>query len=119
MPRANLKPRTVRARELRLFATDAERALWSHLRNRQLEGCKFRRQAPIDRFIADFACLERKLVIELDGGQHVDQVRYDTARTKVLETAGWTVLRFWNHEVLQSREGVLMAIRAALIAAAP
>jgi very-short-patch-repair endonuclease len=117
--RANLKLRTVRARELRQFATDAEQQLWSHLRNRQLEGCKFRRQVPIDRFIADFACLERKLVIELDGGQHAEQARYDRARTGVLEAAGWTVHRFWNHEVLQNVEGVLIAIIAALDTATP
>ena len=115
----NLKSRTLRARELRRFATDAERVLWSHLRNRQLEGCKFRRQVPIDRFIADFACLERRLVIELDGGQHVEQARYDKARTGVLEAAGWTVLRFWNHEVLQNVEGVLVAVIAAIGTAAP
>ena len=119
MARANLKARTVRARELRRFATDAERALWSHLRNRQVEGCKFRRQAPIDRFIADFACLERRLVIELDGGQHAEQTHYDGMRTQALEAAGWTVLRFWNHEVLQNVEGVLIAIVAALDTAAP
>ena len=119
MARANLKPRTVRARELRRFATDAERLLWAHLRNRQLEGCKFRRQVPIDRYIADFACLERKLVIELDGGQHAERACYDGARTDVLESAGWTVLRFWNHAVLQNLEGVLIDIIAALGAAAP
>jgi very-short-patch-repair endonuclease len=119
MARDNLKPRALRARELRRFATDAERALWARLRNRQLEGCKFRRQVPIDRFIADFACLERKLVVELDGGQHADQVRYGAARTQVLETAGWIVLRFWNHQVLQSPEGVIARIRAALDLAMP
>ncbi|HXQ10612.1 MAG TPA: DUF559 domain-containing protein [Caulobacteraceae bacterium] len=118
MARASLKPRTLRARELRRFATDAEHVLWSRLRNRQLEGCKFRRQAPIGRFIADFACLERRLVIELDGGQHAEQTRYDGMRTQALEAAGWTVLRFWNHEVLQNVEGVLIAVIAALNAAA-
>ena len=119
MARNNLKSRTLRARELRRFATDAERVLWSRLRSRQLEGCKFRRQAPIGRFIADFACLERRLVIELDGGQHAEQVRYDDARTEVLEAAGWTVLRFWNHEVLQNTQGVVDDIWAALRRAAP
>jgi len=117
--RANLKPRTLRARELRQFSTDAERVLWSHLRNRQLEGCKFRRQVPIDRFIADFACLERKLVIELDGGQHAEQAEREVARTAALEAAGWTVLRFWNHEVFENLEGVLIAVIAALNTAAP
>jgi very-short-patch-repair endonuclease len=116
---ANLKSRTLRARELRQFATGAERVLWLHLRNRQLEGCKFRRQAPIGRFIADFACLERKLVIELDGGQHAEQAERDAARTDALEAAGWIVLRFWNHEVLQNVEGVLIAVIAALDTAAP
>jgi very-short-patch-repair endonuclease len=88
------------ARELRNSATDAERVLWQHLRARRLSGLKFRRQYPIAGYIADFVCVEVKLVIELDGGQHVDQQAYDAERTRKLETNGYRVLRFWNDDVL-------------------
>jgi very-short-patch-repair endonuclease len=84
-----------RARSLRLSSTDAERRLWRALRDRQLEGYKFRRQRPIGPFIADFVCLERLLIIELDGSQHADS-NYDDARTAWLEQHGWCVLRFWG-----------------------
>jgi very-short-patch-repair endonuclease len=93
MERANLKPRTERARELRQTSTVAERKLWSLVRNRKIAGCKFRRQVPIDRYFADFACLEARLIVELDGDHHADQVDYDAGRTEALEAAGWTVLR--------------------------
>lgn len=85
-----------RARELRSGMTDAERAPWRHLRARQLQGWKFRRQYPIAGFIADFACVEASLVIELDGGQHVEQVDYDRMRADRLNDAGYRVLRFWK-----------------------
>ncbi|HEX4199145.1 MAG TPA: endonuclease domain-containing protein [Caulobacteraceae bacterium] len=114
-----LKPRTQRARELRQASTEAERKLWSLVRNRKIAGCKFRRQVPIDRYFADFACLEARLIVELDGGQHAEQVVYDTSRTQALEAAGWTVLRFWNRRVLENPEGVAMAIRSALESARP
>jgi len=114
MVRANLKPSTARARELRQSSTDAEKALWAIVRNRKVAGCKFRRQVPIDRFFADFACLEAKLIVELDGGQHGEQAGYDAARTEVLEAHGWVVLRFWNTQVLKNPEGVARAIREAL-----
>jgi len=119
MERANLKPRTERARELRQASTIAERKLWSLVRNRKVAGCKFRRQVPIDRYFADFACLEARLIVELDGDQHAEQVAYDAARTEALEAAGWTVLRFWNGKVLTNPAGVAMAIRAALQLAKP
>jgi very-short-patch-repair endonuclease len=119
MARANLKPRTARARELRQTSTEAEKALWSLVRNRKIAGCKFRRQVPIDRFFADFACVERRLIVELDGGQHADQAAYDAARTEALEAAGWTVLRFWNSQLLQHPEGVARAIHQALDLARP
>ena len=119
MERANLKPRTLRARELRQTSTEAERKLWSLVRNRKIAGCKFRRQVPIDRYFADFACLEARLIVELDGGQHAEQVAYDAGRTKDLEACGWTVLRFWNRRVLENPEGVAMAIRSALESARP
>ena len=90
----------VRARALRKSATDAESVLWSRLRNRQLLQLKFRRQRPIGMYIADFACLEIGLVIELDGGQHVDQIVYDGKRAEDMKALGFETLRFWNNEVL-------------------
>jgi very-short-patch-repair endonuclease len=105
------KPRplsTTRARDLRKSGTKAERALWAQLRDRQLHGHKFRRQQPIGPYIVDFLCLEQKLVVEVDGGQHVPEV--DERRTAFLERAGYRVLRFWNAEVLDSMDGVLQTI---------
>jgi very-short-patch-repair endonuclease len=93
-----------RARELRNNATDAERALWRQLRLWQLEGFKFRRQQPLGRFIVDFVCLEKRVVIELDGGQHAEQKEYDAERDAWLRAEGFKVLRFWNNEVLKSIE---------------
>ncbi|WP_146910380.1 endonuclease domain-containing protein [Arenimonas daejeonensis] len=98
------------ARTLRNSSTDAERRLWRHLRNRQLLGLRFRRQHPIVGFIADFACVEARLVIELDGGQHADAREYDLRRTEILEGAGYRVLRFWNHDVLLKTDDVLAEI---------
>ena len=86
--------------------TDAEKALWKVLRSRQVSGLKFRRQHPFGDFILDFVCLENKLVIEVDGGQHGEQVKYDDIRSKNLTKAGFRVLRFWNTEVLQEIEAV-------------
>ena len=98
----DLKPRTLRARELRRNQTDAERRLWGMLCNRQIGGFKFRRQVPIDRYFADFACVEARLIVELDGGQHGGQQEaYDAERTRVLEACGWRVVRFWNHQLLE------------------
>ena len=108
------KPRTTRARTLRREQTDAERKLWAMVRNRQLGGCKFRRQVAIDRYFADFACVEAKLVVELDGGQHADQAGYDAERAQAIEACGWRVIRLWNHDVLVESEGVTAAILAAL-----
>jgi very-short-patch-repair endonuclease len=106
MERANLKPRTHRARDLRQTATSPEHKLWSILRNRQLGGFKFRRQVPIDRYFADFACLDARLIVELDGSQHQDRAEYDAARTSTLQALGWRVLRFHNGEVIESAAGV-------------
>jgi adenine-specific DNA-methyltransferase len=100
----------VRARELRRDSTDAERALWQDLRGRRFEGFRFRRQRPIGAFIVDFVCLERQLVIELDGDQHAEQIEYDRQRTAALERLGYQVLRFWNVDVLRSRVNVLDTI---------
>ncbi len=103
-----------RARALRNNPTEAERALWKHLRLRQLEGQKFRRQQPLDPYIVDFACLEKKLIVELDGGQHAEQVASDAERTAWLEAQGFRVLRFWNHDVMKDIEAVKEVIRRAL-----
>src|SRR5665213_3352596 len=98
-----------RARELRQTMTDAERRLWSVLRDRRLLGYKFRRQRPIGPFIVDFACIERRLVIEADGGQHADN-EADARRTAWLERHGWRVVRFWNNDILLNAEGVAETI---------
>jgi very-short-patch-repair endonuclease len=108
------KPSTDRARALRRDKTDAERKLWAVLRGRRLDGFKFRRQVPIDRFFADFACAEAKLVVELDGGQHADRLAYDAERTEVIEACGWRVIRFWNHQVQREAESVIHTILDAL-----
>lgn len=101
---------TANGRQLRQNMTSAERTLWQHLRGKRLGGYKFRRQQPFGGYILDFVCLEAKLMIEIDGGQHAEQVAYDEARTRDLDAAGFTVLRFWNNEVLQQTEAVLTAI---------
>ena len=95
-----------RQRLLRRAMTDAEQLLWQALRGRQMLGYKFRRQHPFEDFILDFVCLEKKLVIEVDGGQHSIQAEADAVRTDRLVTAGFRVLRFWNHEVLRQPEAV-------------
>lgn len=98
------------ARNLRNEATDAERRLWQYLRGRQLSGFKFRRQYPIAGHIADFACVEAKLVVELDGGQHADRQNEDAERTRRIETNGYRVIRFWNDDVLLRTEAVVEEI---------
>jgi DNA repair protein RecO (recombination protein O) len=104
------------ARELRTNQTKAEKIIWYHLRAHRFEGFSFRRQYPIDDiYIADFACLEKSLVIEIDGGQHTDQAEYDKARTEFLEAKGYEVLRFWNNEVMENIEEVLSIIREYLL----
>ena len=103
------------ARALRRQATDAESMLWKYLRSHRLNGFKFRRQVIIDPYIVDFACLEAKLIVEADGGQHVDQMAYDQRRTALLESMGFRVLRFWNHEILSELQSVLGQIESALI----
>ena len=107
-------PHRDKARQLRRDQTDAEGKLWYLLRNRNLASRKFKRQVPIGRFIADFACLELKLIIEADGGQHADQQDYDEARTAWLESEGWRVLRFWNRDILTNIDGVAEAILEAI-----
>ncbi len=96
------------ARSLRNAATDAERLLWQHMRRDQLGGFRFRRQMPIDRYIADFVCPRASLIVELDGGQHAEDRReYDVARTERLQVLGYRVLRYWNHDVMQQVDVVL------------
>jgi very-short-patch-repair endonuclease len=102
-----------KARQLRLSSTDAERRMWSALRDRRLMRYKFRRQHPIGDYIVDFACTRHALVIELDGGQHADSAA-DAHRTAWLESQGWRVIRFWNHDVLTNTDGVVEAILRAL-----
>ena len=103
-----------RARTLRWNMTDAERTLWGHLRRRRLRNCKFRRQYPFGPYILDFVCLERKLVVELDGSQHDDQRTYDRIRDGWLSDQGFRILRFWNNEVLRQERAVLETIYYAL-----
>lgn len=99
------------ARELRNNATDVERLLWRHLKNGQLEGVKFRRQQPIETYVVDFVSFDKKIIIELDGSQHSENIGYDDLRDACLTANGFTVLRFWNNEVLENIEGVLEVIR--------
>ena len=105
-----------KARALRVNSTEVEKRLWYCLRNRQVEGHKFRRQHTVKRYILDFACEEEKLGIELDGGQHntAQGRQADARRTEELALEGWRILRFWNHEVIENREGVVEVVRAAL-----
>ncbi|MDZ7736172.1 MAG: endonuclease domain-containing protein [Gammaproteobacteria bacterium] len=103
-----------RARNLRKNSTDAERLLWRHLRDRQLQGYKFRRQQTIGPYIVDFICLEQRLIVEVDGGQHQQQGEYDDRRTRWLEDEGYRIIRFWNHDVLSNIDSVLTQISAAL-----
>ncbi len=107
---------TTRARGLRKASTQAELRLWRLLRHRRLSGFKFRRQHPIPPFVLDFYCHEARLAIEVDGGQHnePETQQQDTARTVFLARKGITVLRFWNHEVLQQEQAVLERVEEAL-----
>jgi very-short-patch-repair endonuclease len=100
----------LRAREFRKQSTTAEAVLWEQLRNRRLAGLKFRRQHPLGPFIADFYCAEKRLVIELDGGIHVEQPGYDQLRTERLTEHGYRVLRFTNTTVETNLEKVLNII---------
>jgi very-short-patch-repair endonuclease len=106
---------TNKARSLRKNQTDAEHLLWQKLRNRQLLNVKFRRQFPIEPYIADFVCLELKLIIELNGSQHFDQVAYDNIRSDFLKQRGFKVFRFWNNEVFKNTEGVMESIRLIIL----
>jgi very-short-patch-repair endonuclease len=102
------------ARQLRRSQTAAERLLWHRLRDRQLRDAKFRRQVPIGRYVVDFCCLEHKLIVELDGGQHAERLDYDAERTAFLERSGYRVIRFWNPDVTRNLVAVLTAIDEAI-----
>ena len=106
--------RKLRAQSLRKTSTDAENRLWGLLRNRQLDGWKFRRQAPIGNYIVDFVCLDAKVVVEVDGGHHQEQAGYDEGRSKWLRYEGYRVLRFWNNQVLKEIESVQESILTEL-----
>jgi very-short-patch-repair endonuclease len=108
-----------RARELRKAMTDAERLLWGHLRRRQIAGYRFRRQHPVGPYIVDFACVEARFIVEVDGGQHATQGVYDAMRGQWLEAHGWRVLRFWNTAVLREPDAVKEAIYQALLQTPP
>ena len=114
MPRPWRDAHTDRARLLRQSGTDAERRLWGILRNRRLGGVKFRRQYAFGNYIADFVCIERHLIVELDGSQHADAVDYDTARSVWFAANSYRVLRLWNNEVLGNIEHAKDAIWAVL-----
>lgn len=101
------------ARRLRRSSTDAEQTLWQHLRSRSLGGHKFVRQEPIGPYVVDFVCRERRLIVEVDGGQHASDPR-DVIREAYLMSLNYRVLRFWNNDVLQNTPGVLETIAAAL-----
>jgi len=102
------------AKALRTTQTDAERRLWYHLRAHRFMGLKFKRQKPIGRYIVDFVCIEQRLIVELDGGQHAGQVAYDQRRDDWLRGEGYTVLRFWNNDVMERLESVLEEISRVL-----
>ncbi|NBR26905.1 MAG: endonuclease domain-containing protein [Betaproteobacteria bacterium] len=102
------------ARTLRKNLTDAEKRLWQKINRRQIGAFKFRRQHPIGEYIVDFVCLERHLIVELDGGQHAAQVAYDDQRTAWLKSRGYRVLRFWNNDVMSNTDGVVEKILEAI-----
>ncbi len=118
MPKVNWKKLDF-SRKLRHEQTDAEAALWKLLRSRQFDNYKFRRQHVIGRFIVDFCCLNPRLVIELDGGQHKDNKSYDKRRSEFLEQEGFKVIRFWDNQVLTEMESVVERIYGVLAALGP
>lgn len=115
MPAKRSNSKTMhRAGELRKEPTPAERKLWAYLRRDNLQGVNFRRQHALGNYIVDFVSIKRKLIIELDGSQHLEQEEYDTERTKFLQSMGYTVIRFWNHQIMNEMDNVIKAIEFAL-----
>ncbi|WJH39363.1 DUF559 domain-containing protein [Aliirhizobium terrae] len=102
-----------RARDMRLDSTKAENLLWQEIRDRRIEGFKFRRQVPLNNYILDFVCFDAKLIIEVDGGQHAES-RSDTIRDALFQAQGFRVLRFWNDDVVKGLDGVVLMIKAEL-----
>jgi very-short-patch-repair endonuclease len=113
MPEGLMRGRVQLARQLRRTSADAETLFWRKVRARGLAGAKFRRQRPIGGFVVDFACLEARLVVEIDGGQHNESTT-DGARTERLNACGYRVIRFWNNDVLTNIKGVMEAVLQAL-----
>jgi very-short-patch-repair endonuclease len=114
MPASRATPKSYRnARALRLNLTPAEGKLWARLRNKQL-GVSFRRQHALGNYIVDFCCIQKKLVIELDGSQHLEQETYDAERSSYLQARGYQVIRFWNDWVMKDVEGVVAEIARVL-----
>lgn len=107
------------SRDLRNNPTDAEKLLWRHLSRKQLENTKFRRQQPIGNYIVDFVSFEKKIIVELDGGQHDVKINRDKTRDEWLENQGFKVLRFWNNEVFSNTTGVLEVIRENILSHPP
>jgi very-short-patch-repair endonuclease len=116
MPPKRANPKSYeRARTLRHELTLAERKLWSILRGNKLNGINFRRQHALGNYIVDFISIKHKLIVELDGSQHLEQEEYDAERTKYFESQGYKVLRFWNNQVENEIEGVIQAIQNSLV----
>lgn len=107
------------ANQLRKRSTEAEKIPWNHLSNKQMEGFKFRRQQIVGRYILDFVCFEKKLAIEVDGGQHDTEKEKDCKRDHWLNSQGFEVLRFWNCDVFDSLEAVLEVVRHKLLSPSP
>jgi very-short-patch-repair endonuclease len=101
---------TDRARQLRASATDAENLIWRHLRDRRLSGYKFRRQLSISGYVVDFVCHDASLIVEIDGGQHADNIEFDAHRSEILSKSGFRVVRFWNNDILVRTDEVLAEI---------
>jgi very-short-patch-repair endonuclease len=114
-PRHRLDRPTERARNLRNEATNAEQMLWRQLKGSRLQDLKFSRQMPIAGYFADFVCRSHKLIVELDGSQHIEAATYDVTRTQALEAAGYRVVRFWNNDLTSNMPGVLETIQPAAI----
>ena len=105
---------TALAKKLRKNLTDAERRLWQQLKRRKIAAVKFRRQQPLGPFVVDFVCFERRVIVEVDGGQHAERVANDEQRTRWLEAQGYRVLRFWNNDVIANTAAVAQAILDAV-----
>ncbi len=115
MPPRRSTPRILHlAGELRKETTPAEKKLWAHLRLMHADGIRFRRQYAIGPFITDFCAPRRKIIIEVDGSQHLEQEEYDQERTSYLEAQGYKVIRFWNNDVMNNIESIIFAIRHVL-----